>query len=163
TASLYEPLCGLDSRSVLIQIGNGEVLILDLETGKPLRSPDDHFDRNMVALALDGGRFSAGRLAGTRPPGVLPVWNPRDVGAVEALSTVGLPFPGLLYGSPTGKYIAGSTNSARDGAPEILRLKSTEPNRLIIDDMKWFRGSVFFTDDESRMLVAEANGKCSWY
>jgi WD40 repeat protein len=163
TASPDAPLAGRDSRTALIQLGNrGEVLILDLETGKPLPSPDDHFDRNMVALALDGGRFSAGRLVGR--PGVpqpqISVWDPRQAKYVQHLSARDLMVPSMVYVSPTGKYLAATTNGQADG--DTFKLKSTDPEKVILN-VPWTRGSAFFTDDESRVLLAEATGECRWY
>ncbi len=155
---LGSPVVSRDGRTVAIpHTAKGEVVILDTETGERLASPPDHFDGTGRVVPLDGGRFAPGVLRGD----TVPVWDPREGKVVQNLPAAGLAPGGLVFVSPTGKYLAVTTN-APDGK-DTLTVKSTSPEKEILN-LKWQRGAVHFTDDESKVLVADsAAGRCRWY
>jgi hypothetical protein len=149
------PVLSRDGRTVAIpHTAKGDLIILDTETGATLAPPPEQFGG--LVVPLDNGRFAPGVVRGA----TLPVWDPRDGKVVRELPAAGLPEGGQVFVSPSGKYLAATTTAA-DGQ-DTLKVKSTDPERVILD-LKWARGTVYFTDDDTRVMVAESTGKVRWY
>lgn len=65
--------------------------------------------------------------------------------------------------SPEGKYlVAARTGLGRTLAKCPFHVIDTASGKVLLDS-EWSGGTAHFTSDSSRLLVAEANGKCRWY
>jgi hypothetical protein len=151
------PVCSNDGRTVVLRESAGKwaVSSYDLEKGTILEPLPGGAERTGPMVAMEGGLFTCSAI---RVP-ALTGWDPRTGKLTKTVDMAGLVVPGTAYISPTGKYVA---SSGTVEGKEVLRLKSTDPDKIILD-MPWANGAVFFTDDEARVLVAEATGLCRWY
>jgi WD40 repeat protein len=151
------PVCSSDGGTVVLRESAGKwaVSSYDLETGTGLGPLPGGAERSGPMVAMEGGLFTCRAI---HVP-TLTVWDPRAGKLTRTVLMTGLVLPGTAHISPTGKYVASS--GTVDGT-EVLRLKSTNPDKIILD-LTWANGTVFFTDDEARVLVAEATGRCRWY
>jgi len=153
SASGSMPTLTRDGTAVASNNG-GKMSLFDAATGKRLAdAPDQLFDNRIVGMA--DGKFGRARLGDP-----VPVWDAR-AGKIDRHLSVGrLPFPGSVFLSPTGRYIAAAPGSRN--AEQRLVLEAHNPVKTVLD-VEWKRGEVFYPDDESRALMSEATGKCRWF
>jgi hypothetical protein len=65
--------------------------------------------------------------------------------------------------SPDGKFLAaGRRGFGQAPQPLPLRIFDTATRKTVVST-DWTGGSVYFTADASRVLVAEAGGRCRWF
>src|SRR5262249_58416736 len=69
--------------------------------------------------------------------------------------------PRTVWMSPDGKFMA-VARLATPEAPAPLRVLEVATQKAVVS-MDWTGGTVHFTADSSRVLVAEAGGKCRWF
>jgi hypothetical protein len=142
---------------VAVLSANGKADTVDLETGKTLTSPPDSFQNGNSVVGLAGGRFASAMTRGANP---IAVWDPRAGRVSETLKPVPFEPFGLAAISPDLRYVAGTRTTAGQAVP--LRLKNAATDQVILD-FEWDRGSVLFTADSSRVLVADGTGRFRWF
>jgi hypothetical protein len=112
-------------------------------------------------IALDGGRFAAPRFQGDA---ATPVWDPRkqqwDADLLKPIESVGK-VSGSVFVSRDARYLAFGAG----GAPEAVgpfKLRDVKADKTILE-LDLAHGQALFTEDCSRVLVADRAGKCRWF
>ena len=154
-------VCSADSRTVVAVGGSKRPTIaLELATGMQVPGAST---RTVVPLTLPMP-LADGRFAIDQPGSnsVVRIWDVETGRIITASKPFSFPerIPGISLISPNAEYVAFAGNRRTEPAP--FRLKHIPTDRTIIET-DLVNGRVFFTADSSRVLIAEATGKCRWF
>ncbi len=124
-------------------------MVLDAATGKPVPIPLENVSHLSKAVAIDGGKFA-----------VLTTGGMFAVDFKTGQGTLLRRVPAFMSVSPDARYMAVGDSSNLD-PPQPFRLRHMDGKKIL--DLDLVRGSVYFTADSSRILVAEWSGLCRWF
>jgi WD40 repeat protein len=143
--------------------GSGVGCVLDAATGTPRAWEADLFkDRPAAAFPLTGGRLA------TWQPGI-ERWDEATGQRLGKLVVPQVPAPArggqpILNVSPDARYVAAGWTRT-DGRVEAdleVRVFDTVAVKTVVK-RDWTGGRIHFTANSSRVLIAEAGGRCRWF
>ena len=158
-------LCA-DARTVMVGSARSTLLTFDLATGA--KRPQSAW------YGLTGGDIfcpmDEGRVARCAPDDTeIPTWEVRTWRATEKIRVPAIPAGNgakltTARPSPDGRFllVARATSTPDASAPVPLRVFDTKSEKAVVAT-DWTCGSVYFTADSLRVLVAERSGKFGWY
>lgn len=155
-----------ESKLVLVHNTSEFPHVYDAETGGAksahFKNTPSRVDR---ILPLGGDRFATWNFASSH----LDVWDARTGTSQSKIAIPAMPAgdPKAKYltlkPSPDGKYLAAALyHDGLELTTAPFRLIQTATGKVILS-LQWQNGSVHFTADSSRVLVADGGGRFQWY
>jgi len=146
----------------------GKGAAFDLSTGKPRTAFTPLLARTYGAtfFPLDNQRVAVASSKGND----IRVWDERTGEELPKLTVPDLPAaegdgPPRVFVAPNARYVAAGHLRAANAPPDTelaLRVFDVTTQKPVVS-VDWTGGSVYFTADSARVLVAELNGRCRWF